>query len=140
MVGSAIVTDGPLRRPQFFPFIIFSITALYADHHSPPPSLFLFYLVMKKDINVGDVVYLTGGVFIGDFAFVLGLTRKMIELQIIRTNLTTRVMAYNVTKVETDFKLPSTNKDDHGNVDVYKKINDEIIAMRNSVAKIESYL
>ena len=82
----------------------------------------------------------TGGVFIGDFAFVLGLTRKMIELQIIRTNLTTRVMAYNVTKVETDFKLPSTNKDDHGNVDVYKKINDEIIAMRNSVAKIESYL
>jgi len=29
---------------------------------------------------------------------------------------------------------------DHGNVDVYEKINDEIIAMHNSVAKIESYM
>ncbi len=75
---------------------------------------------MKKDINVSDVVYLTGGVFVGEFAFVLGQTRKMIELQIIRTNLTTRVMAYNVTKVETDIKLGTFNKDDHGNVDIKK--------------------
>jgi hypothetical protein len=64
----------------------------------------------------------------------------MIELQIIRTNLTTRVMAYNGTKVETDIKLAAINKDDHGNVDIKKKINDEMIAMRNSVAKIESLL
>ncbi len=95
---------------------------------------------MKKDITVGDVIYLTGGVFIGEFAIVIGLTRKMIELQIIRTKLTTRVMAYNVTKVETDVKLPSINKDDHGNVNVYKKIHAEIIAMRNSVATIELLL
>ncbi len=95
---------------------------------------------MKKDITVGDVVYLTGGVFIGEFAIVIGLTRKMIELQIIPTNRTTRVMAYNVTKVENDVKLPSINKDDHGNVDVHKKIHAEIIAIRNSVATIELLL
>jgi hypothetical protein len=105
-----------------------------------PPLHNFFHLVMKKDITVGDVIYLTGGVFIGEFAIVIGLTRKMIELQIIRTKLTTRVMAYNVTKVETDVKLPSINKDDHGNVNMYKKIHAEIIAMRNSVATIELLL
>ncbi len=95
---------------------------------------------MKKDINVGDIVYLTGGVFVGEFAFVLGQTRKMVELQIIRTKIYTRVMAYNVTKADTDVKLGTYNKDDQGNVDIKKKINDEIIAMHNHVAKIEALL
>jgi hypothetical protein len=94
---------------------------------------------MKKDINVGDIVYLTGGVYVGEFAFVLGQTRKMVELQIIRTKITTRVMAYNVTKAETDVKLGSFNKDDHGNVDVNKKSTMRLLQCTTTSPNLNRY-
>jgi hypothetical protein len=105
-----------------------------------PPIHNFFYLIMKKDIIIGDVVYLTGGMFIGEYALVIGRTRRMIELRIISTNCTTRVMAYNVTKVENKVKLPTNHNDDYGNLDVYQKINAEINAIHKSMATIELLL
>jgi len=95
---------------------------------------------MKKVIIIGDVVYLTGGMIIGEYALVIGRTQKMIELRIISTNRTTRVMAYNVTKVENKVKLPMNHNNDYGNLDVYQKINAEINVIHKSMATIELLL
>jgi hypothetical protein len=87
---------------------------------------------MGSKAVVGDQVLISGGRHVGKYAVVIGITRKMLEIQFLCTLQTMRVMAYNATVLQgkLDIEVPRTKE----SVQVHK--SGTIIADNNIHAKI----